>query len=261
MKQKEDLKKTTKEVYSNLSLEDVPSGNYPVSLPKDLKQVSNSRYREKEKRPLSSDDIAGLYLINDELKGYVEKLELLSDFFVVVIGKDMINLFTNIATLKGCILYYDTTFNVEDFYVSPLTFSNHLFNHGNASTKPIIPLGYLLHHTKKQEVHEEFFRHVRILCPTIVGRIIVTDRKQAIVNAIKKHIPENVHFFCWNHIQQDIRNWVKNKRIPIKMMQIYTPVMFGIYWTVKLRLHVKKNYKLWKVNGVNRFVPIFINIY
>lgn len=126
----------------------------PVMLPRDLKQVSNTVRNERNKRLLSQDDIVGLYLVNQELKGYVVKLELLPEFHVILISEEMLSKYAILAKEK-CIFYYDTTFNLGDFYVSPLTFQTTVFQNN------VVSLANLVHHTKKKEVHQSFFMFLK----------------------------------------------------------------------------------------------------
>ena len=102
-------------------------------------------------------------------------------------------------------LAYDTTFNCGDFYVSCL-----LFQHKGFSQQPVIPCIFMLHDSKSQDVHSTFFeilfsRLEKAGCKKIN---IVTDREKSIANAIKSKCPSWRHFYCWNHIVQDIKHWI-----------------------------------------------------
>ena len=39
--------------------------------------------------------------------------------------------------------------------------------------------------------------------------MIVTDREKAVVNAIKKTVPNAALVHCWNHILSDAKHWVR----------------------------------------------------
>lgn len=41
---------------------------------------------------------------------------------------------------------------------------------------------------------------------------IITDREPSIITAIENSLPNYYHFYCWNHIKQDVKNWIKNKK-------------------------------------------------
>ena len=80
-------------------------------------------------------------------------------------------------------LFYDTTFNLGDFYVSTLSFQHYLFD-----SPPVIPLAILIHERKFQKHHEAFLEAVKEKIPRLSNKniTIVTDRETAIINAIKK---------------------------------------------------------------------------
>ncbi len=61
------------------------------------------------------------------------------------------------------LLSYDTTFQLGDFYVSPL-----LFRYVAFTKSPVVPALFLIHERKFQDVHEYFMRHVAKLIPSLV---------------------------------------------------------------------------------------------
>lgn len=121
--------------------------------------MQNTIKRERENKLLSSDDIVGLYLLSDELGNFIRNIQLLPDFFTVFFSDAMAKEF---SSLKEVALFYDTTFNLGDFYVSPLTFKHPHFEGG-----PVIPLCYVIHHRKNLETHQCFFQFFKKSCPTI----------------------------------------------------------------------------------------------
>ena len=52
-------------------------------------------------------------------------------------------------------LSYDTTFKLDDFYVSPFLFCHVLFEQ-----TPTIPAAFVLHERKFQSIHEEFMKFI-----------------------------------------------------------------------------------------------------
>ena len=65
----------------------------------------------------------------------------------------------NVLTLQtpAQLLSYDTTFQMGDFYVSPLVFHHTLFKE-----KPSIPAVFMVHERKLTETHEEMLRSVQL---------------------------------------------------------------------------------------------------
>ena len=61
------------------------------------------------------------------------------------------------------LLLYDTTFQLGDFYLSPL-----LYRHTYFSNSPVIPALFLIHERKFQSVHEQFMQCLAKLIPSLV---------------------------------------------------------------------------------------------
>ena len=77
----------------------------------------------------------------------------------------------------NCCHNYDTTFQLGDFYVSPLIFRHTIFEE-----KPCIPAMFLIHERKYTETHQEMFRECVARIPALKKATcpIVTDKEQAI---------------------------------------------------------------------------------
>lgn len=48
--------------------------------------------------------------------------------------------------------------------------------------------------------------------PKLYSSCIITDREAAITKGIENVLPSRNHFYCWNHIKQDIKFWVKKQK-------------------------------------------------
>ena len=83
--------------------------------------------------------------------------------------------------------HYDTTFQLGDFYVSPLLFRHTLF-----SSSPVIPVLFLVHERKFQLVHDEFMKQLARLVPSLVAEKwkvpLVTDDEAGICKVRKTNI-------------------------------------------------------------------------
>jgi len=101
-------------------------------------------------------------------------------------------------------LSYDTTFQLGDFYVSPLLFRHTLF-----VESPVVPALFLIHERKFETAHEQLFKIAvsKVSALTRKSFQIVTDEEKAIVNAIEKYLPKATRLRCWNHIFRGARHW------------------------------------------------------
>lgn len=86
-----------------------------------------------------------------------------------------------------------------------------MFKHVLFDCNPSIPVAFYIHDRKSEEIHLDFWRKIATLVPNInrASTVLVTDRKKAVVNAIKKVIPNAALVHCWNHIHSDAKHWIK----------------------------------------------------
>ena len=125
-----------------------------------------------------------------------------------------------VLKLDGCqLLSYDTTFLLGDFYVSPLVFRHTIFREN-----PCIPVMFLLHERKFKETHQEMFRECLKYIPSLKKTRcpLVTDKEQAIVDAVNSVLPEISLVHCWNHLFRDIRLWLTKHGAPSSDKAVYT---------------------------------------
>ncbi len=75
------------------------------------------------------------------------------------------------------LLSYDTTFQLGDFNVSPLLCRQVIFKNS-----PVMPVLFLIHERKFQEVHQVFMQHVAKNLPSLVegGKKLVPDEEVGI---------------------------------------------------------------------------------
>ena len=159
---------------------------------------------------ISRDDIYNLYALALELDNFVWQIDIFPNLDSIIGLTDIINLFNDLLTLQSedfqLILAYDTTFQLGDFYVSPLLF-RHIYFNGS----PIIPLAFLTHDRNFQVSHEKLFTKLSEKIPNLKKKKvpIIIDREKGINNA-KKLSPNLGPILCWNHICQDIKHWVRS---------------------------------------------------
>ena len=192
-----------------------------VLRPRNLKQVQNVNQTINQSKRLSRDDYYNLMLIAHDLKDYVFEIVTYPDLTCFVGLSEILKEFNNILHVQTAdstlILSYDTTFNLGDFYVTPIVFRHVMFENS-----PCIPLAFMFHQKKYQSLHEDF---LRILCRRVPNfkrcKVpTVTDREVGIMNAIKDVLPQAQLLLCWNHFKQDLRRWLRshgaNQQCPMK---------------------------------------------
>ena len=126
---------------------------------------------------ISRDDIYNLYALALELDNFVWQNDIFPNLDSIIGLTDIINLFNDLLTLQSedfqLILAYDTTFQLGDFYVSPLLL-RHIYFNGS----PIILLAFLIHDRKFQVSHEKPFTKLSEKIPNLKKKKvpIIIDR-------------------------------------------------------------------------------------
>ena len=124
------------------------------------------------------------------------------------------------ASKSPSLLSYDTTFQLGDFYLSPLLFRHTLFL-GN----PVMPAMFLIHERKFQKVHEELLKFAGEAIPALKRpskRIpMVTDDEKGVCNAVDQHLPGVVRLLCWNHVFSAAKTWLRRHGATAPEIPVY----------------------------------------
>lgn len=84
---------------------------------------------------------------------------------------------------------------------------------------------------------------------------MVTDREKSLQYGIHTVLRQNINFLCWNHIQQDVKHWVKSENNTTKEdIKVYD--IYGIYWIHHLQKCLRKYgdmNKFWSENFKDYF--------
>lgn len=208
-------------VYQDELSKTCSSSHQAVLQPRNLKQVQNSIQLSRQEKRLSQDEIYNLNLLAHELKGYISEITTYPDLKCFFGLPDVMSEFNRLLQVKSNFtLYcsYDTTFDLGDFYLTPIVFRHILFE-----TSPVIPLAFMLHKRKYQTLHEDFLRHLTRHIPNLKNSKvpIITDREYGITNAITNILPNSQILFCWNHFKQDVIRWLQRHKASHNEIQVY----------------------------------------
>ncbi|CAC5363339.1 unnamed protein product [Mytilus coruscus] len=186
----------------------VPGTHQGILNARNIKQVENIVRKVNEDKRISKDDIYNLVLLAYHLEGFIhDEVTVFPDLTSIIALPDMnsiVNQLLDVNTTDDIpfVFFYDTTFKLGDFYVSPLVFRNIIFE-----DEPIMPVAFLIHGRKKETVHSIFFDFVASLFPKLNKKAIpfVTDREPGLVNAIMKNFSNCDVVMCWNHLINDFK--------------------------------------------------------
>ena len=137
----------------------------PVLLPRNVKQIKNLQAKDRQSVRLTHDALYNVHELAYDLEDFVYKIITFPDL-IIVCGLNVVlqelNRIISAITKTLILLSYDTTFQLGDFYVSPLLFRHVLFNES-----PIIPAAFMLHERKFQSAHEEFMKYISMKVPAL----------------------------------------------------------------------------------------------
>mgnify|MGYP003471151593 FL=1 len=178
---------------------------------RDDRQVKNVQVSLRNLKKLSHDSLYNLHEIYYHLGGYISDVKLAPDVYVIMGLQEAIDEFDKLLQLKTdetVCLFYDTTFDLGNFYVSTISFQHLMF-----TENPVIPIAHIIHERKFQKIHENFFQYIEEKIPRLGTKniAIVTDREQGLINAIHNVFPNLTNLLCWNHIIRDVKQWLRSK--------------------------------------------------
>ena len=206
----EEKQESPSVVYKNCSTtSSVPPEYHSIFTPRNIKQVSNLQTRYRQRLRLSHDALYNLHELSYDLNSFVLKIVTYPDLIVVCGLNPMIKNINRLFSIQNKqLLSYDTTFQLGDFYVSPLLFRNVLF-----VKSPVMPVAFLVHERKSKPSHEEMMRIIAQEIPYLnngqnVVPMVTDDEKS--FEAIDYFLPKVYRLLCWNHIITSVKVWLRH---------------------------------------------------
>lgn len=197
--------KTAHKVYKEQVVKEVV--NEITDKPRNVRQVQYLKHQVQDSNRLSRDAIVNLHALAYEDSSFIHVITTFPDLIVVC------GLLEIVQELKLCLqtspknqqhLSYDTTFNMGDFFVSPIIFKHTMF-----TQKPTIPALFLLHEKKFAAHHKTIFEILEqiIESKSLLKDVpIVVDMEPGIVKALKSTDLKIIG--CWRHLNDDNKRWV-----------------------------------------------------
>ena len=130
---------------------------------RDDRQVKNVQVSLRNSKKLSHDSLYNLHEIYYYLGGYISDVKLAPNVYSIMGLKEAIDEFDKLLQLKtdeSVCLFYDTTFDLGNFYVSTISFQHLMF-----TENPVIPIAHIIHERKFQKIHEFFFQYIEEKIP------------------------------------------------------------------------------------------------
>ena len=211
-----------------------------VSMPRNMKQLRNLRFEHLSNCRISQDALYNLHEIAYDIPGFVWRITSFPDLVCIIGLQEVLNEMDRVLLLEtnNQLISYDTTFQLGDFYVSPLIFKHTLFE-----GCPCIPAMFLIHERKFTETHEEMFKECCKRIPSLKSTKcpLVVDREKAITKAIQQQLPSSILIlYCWNHIFRDVRSWCSKHGAPKADISLYLDHLFELFHQPSLSEYNKK---------------------
>ena len=224
LKELESSVKSPSVVYKDCISKSISSvEHHSVLLPRNKKQVSNMQAKGRQKLRLSHDALYNVHELAFDLDNFFHKIITFPDLIIVCGLKVMLTKINKIIQLHHSppILFsYDTTFQLGNFYLSPFLFKNPIFQNC-----PVMPVLFLIHERKFRCSHEELMKVLASEIPSLVhGKLkfpIVTDDEKAFRSTINQYLPQCVQFFCWNHVINSAKLWLRRHGASTAEVPVY----------------------------------------
>lgn len=133
--------------------------------PRNCKQIANLQHKERQKFRLTHDALYNVHEVAYDLNGFVTTIITYPDLVLICGMQTMaqeLDKFLQSQMSSPQLFSYDTTFQVGDFYLSPL-----LFRHTAFASVPVLPVAFLIHERKFQSAYEEVMKHISVSIPSL----------------------------------------------------------------------------------------------
>ena len=237
-------------------------GRHRTNAPRDQKQVRNAQQNLRAEKRLTQDSLYNL-LAETSATGFIKRLMVHEDAMMFCYEENLLEKFKAVIDredLPAQCISYDTTYKLGDFYVSFLVFRETEFIEMSC-----IPVIYLIYERRIDETHDFFFQYLVKFVPELKNArklYLVTDHETAIINAIKKNLPEIDLFRCSIHAIKDVKRKLQSLEIPkedrkrikkevkeLFMQPNYVAYLkqlseFQIDWPSQFSTHFRKNIRV-----------------
>ena len=185
----------------------VDSAPSSSTLPRNRQQAANIR----RKLPFSSSSMDPLMAVVDlsrtKHSDFIIAFQLHPTPLCILGTKEQLNeMESNCACADGTVLHIDPTFNLGNYYVTPLVFplKNYLYKRTGQSPTYVGPL--LIHHRMDYESYHTFLSQLVGKRPGLRNiRAIGSDGEGALCTAIEDVLPLAIHLRCFKHLKDNVQ--------------------------------------------------------
>ena len=182
--------------------------------------------------PFSDPIMALTDLHKTEFPEFVRALQILpSPACILATDEQLQELLINCTQQKGFgIMHLDPTFNLGNFFVTPIVFPLIHYAHRKTSGGSPSFIGpVLLHHQMTYGTYSYFLNHLLTLKPDIRQvKAVGTDGELALCNALRDSVPQAIHLRCLKHIKDAIEHKLQELKFDKESIHTIIADIFGV---------------------------------
>lgn len=126
------------------------------------------------------------------------------------------------------ILTVDTTFNLGDFYVTPITYPHLMLQDVKTGKSPLL-LGALLIHQSTSFAAFNYFASTLVGCRPALRQLMAfgTDGDKGLIEAFTHNFPYSIQLRCFIHFKKNVEAKLKDLGLPSSVSQEFIDDIFG----------------------------------
>ncbi|CAF1144942.1 unnamed protein product [Didymodactylos carnosus] len=203
-------------------------------IPRDLVQVHNARKTTMKVLLSRKDELINLHFIAMAMPTFVWKIETVPDLLLVLSDPELCREINKLWNFKpngepNKQLFYDSTFNIGDYFVSPLLTKLSAFQE-----EPTVPISILIHRNQTTESHTSHFLTMKLNSKDLLRKIvepniyITHDREDAITNSISFVFPDWIQFADFVHLKRNLKTHCKQEHVDKSILHEIIELMHNL---------------------------------
>lgn len=167
-------------------------------------------------------------LYKTSMSGFIRSLQILpSPMCILTTDAQLHELVLN-CTRKFGIMHLDPTFNLGNFFVTPIVFPLVEYIHRKNKGCPTFMGPVLIHQEMHHGVYNYFLNQLVSIRPELKQiKVVGKDGEAALCNAVKDNFPNATHLRCLKHIKDSIEQKLRDLKFDKKGIQELLIDIFG----------------------------------
>ena len=199
----------------------IEEANDSMSLPRNVKQITDARYRTKKgtsgqySANIADDLLKVFNMVNDH--PFVQEVVHTKGkppSIILYLDEQMDDLRSFVAAKTDYVIGVDRTFNMGPCYVTSIVYKNLKVVKADTKDNPIMMGPMFLHWDGSFDSYQPFFAHIkRKLDDTdfpATEILIGSDEEKALVKALKSVFPDATQYLCTKHLKDNVNRYLQD---------------------------------------------------